>query len=134
MIVESNPNLERLARALDMADTAKKKLIIETQDLFCQIGELKNVIAEFGRNKMSLDTQLKDIKRLADDEGCNRAYLCTESRDLSSDCERMNMEEKAQRKNNPLEAFHKVSSEIQLWKDKFKSRASNSIGKTECML
>ena len=68
LIVESNTNLDKLAWALSVVNTAKKKLMLEAQDLNHQIGRIKNTITTFGRNKMSLDTQLEDIKRLTEGE------------------------------------------------------------------
>lgn len=45
---------------------------------------------------MYLVTQIKDIEELEDAEGHDQAYIFTEFRNLSSDCERIKMEEKNQ--------------------------------------
>merc|ERR1712001_266625 len=45
MIVESNTKLDELARALNDADSTKKKLQMEGQDLNRQIEEAENAIA-----------------------------------------------------------------------------------------
>ena len=75
LFVENNTKLDKLAQALSAVNTAKKKLMIEAQDLNHQIGRIKNAITTFGRNKMSLNTQLEDIKRLAEGKDCDQAGL-----------------------------------------------------------
>merc|ERR1712045_928793 len=59
LIVEANQKLDELARALNEADSSKKKLQVENQDLQRQIDETENVIAALGKNKISLTTQLE---------------------------------------------------------------------------
>ena len=56
LTVESNNNQDKLVQALSVVNTAKKKLMLEAQDLTHQIGIIKNAITMFGRDKMSLDT------------------------------------------------------------------------------
>merc|ERR1719334_700967 len=75
LIVENNTKLDELARALNDADSTKKKLIVESQDLSRQIEETENAISQLGKNKVSLSTQLEDTKRLADAEARDRASL-----------------------------------------------------------
>merc|ERR1712098_53127 len=77
LIVESNQKLDELARALNEADSTKKKLQVESQDLNRQIEETENALAALGKNKISLSTQLEDTKRLADGEARDRATLLT---------------------------------------------------------
>merc|ERR1719228_2163191 len=60
LIVESNTKLDELARALNEADSTKKKLQVEAQDLNRQIEETESAIATLGKNKISLTTQLED--------------------------------------------------------------------------
>merc|ERR1712115_506533 len=89
LIVESNTKLDELARALNEADSTKKKLLVESQDLGRQIEETENAIAALGKNKVSLTTQLEDTKRLADAESRDRSTLLTKYKNLSSDCENL---------------------------------------------
>merc|ERR1712149_141920 len=62
LIVESNVKIDDLARALNEADSSKKKLTVENQDLTRQIGEVETSIAALSKNKISLSTQLEDTK------------------------------------------------------------------------
>merc|ERR1712142_75208 len=48
LIVESNTKLDELARALNEADSTKKKLQVEAQDLTRQIEETENAIGALG--------------------------------------------------------------------------------------
>merc|ERR1712074_352482 len=68
LIVEANQKLDEMARALNEADSSKKKLQVENQDLQRQIEETENAIAALGKGKISLTTQLEDTKRLGDSE------------------------------------------------------------------
>merc|ERR1719507_551058 len=57
LIVEANQKLDEMARALNEADSSRKKLQVENQDLTRQIEETENAIAALGKNKISLTTQ-----------------------------------------------------------------------------
>ena len=64
-----------MARALNEADSSKKKLTVEGQDLARQIEDAEAYIAELGKTKISLTTQvhvklniLPDAKQLS--SGC----------------------------------------------------------------
>merc|ERR1712083_284016 len=58
-IVEANQKLDEMARALGEADSSNKKLQIENQDMVRQIEETENSIAQLGKTKISLTTQLE---------------------------------------------------------------------------
>merc|ERR1719468_591638 len=90
-IVESNQKLDELARALNEADSTKKKLNVENQDLNRQIEETENGIAALQKNKISLTTQLEDTKRLADGEARDRATLLTKYKNLHTEAENLKM-------------------------------------------
>merc|ERR1711881_53353 len=75
LIVEANQKLDEMARALNEADSSRKKLQVENQDLTRQIEETENAIAALGKAKISLNPQLDDTKRLADGEARDRASL-----------------------------------------------------------
>merc|ERR1711902_394031 len=53
LIVEANQKLDEMARALNEADSSKKKLSVEKQDLCRQIEETENAIASLGKSKIS---------------------------------------------------------------------------------
>ena len=85
LIVESNVKLDEMARALNEADSSRKKLQVENQDLTRQIEEVENAIAALGKSKISLTTQLEDTKRLGDSEARDRAALIAKFKNLSSE-------------------------------------------------
>merc|ERR1711979_121882 len=133
LIVESNTKLDELARALNEADSTKKKLQVEAQDLNRQIEETENAIGALGKNKISLSTQLEDTKKLADAEARDRASLLTKFKMLSTECENLKMrtDEEAEKKNDALKALSKAQAEIQLWKSKFETEALGRIDELE---
>jgi myosin heavy chain 6/7 len=133
LIVESHTKLDELARALNEADSTKKKLQVESQDLTRQIEETENAIASLGKNKISLSTQLEDTKRLADAEARDRASLLTKFKNMSTEVEnlRMRIEEEAEKKNDVLRALSKAQAEIQLWRSKFETEGLGRIDELE---
>merc|ERR1719480_358725 len=133
MIVESNQKLDEFARALNEADSTKKKLQVESQDLTRQIEETENAIAALQKNKISLTTQLEDTKRLGDGEARDRATLLTKYKSLTTEAEnlRMRIDEESEKKNDALKALSKAQSEIQLWKSKYEVEALGRIDELE---
>merc|ERR1712218_54733 len=87
LIVESNQKLDDMARALNEADSSRKKLQVENQDLLRQIDEVENAIAALGKNKISLTTQLEDTKRLGDSESRDRASFLAKFKNLNTELE-----------------------------------------------
>ena len=85
LIVEANQKLDELARALNEADSSKKKLSVEKQDLERQIEETENGIATLSKQKISLTTQLEDTKRLGDAEARDRASMLSKFKNLSTE-------------------------------------------------
>merc|ERR1719486_1886461 len=133
LIVESNQKQDELARALNDADSTKKKLLVESQDLSRQIEETENAIGALQKNKISLGTQLEDTKKLADGEARDRAALLTKFKALVSESEnlRMKIDEESEKKNDVLKALSKAQSEIQLWKSKYETEALGRIDELE---
>ena len=133
LIVESNQKQDELARALNDADSTKKKLLVESQDLSRQIEETENAIGALQKNKISLGTQLEDTKKLADGEARDRAALLTKFKALVTESEnlRMKIDEESEKKNDVLKAFSKAQSEIQLWKSKYETEALGRIDELE---
>ena len=133
LIVESNQKQDEVARALNDADSTKKKLLVESQDLSRQIEETENAIGALQKNKISLGTQLEDTKKLADGEARDRAALLTKFKALVTESEnlRMKIDEESEKKNDVLKAFSKAQSEIQLWKSKYETEALGRIDELE---
>merc|ERR1719462_500307 len=64
-IVDANTRLDEMARALNEAESSKKRLQVENQDLSRQIDELEAAIANMNKGKISVTTQLEDTKALS---------------------------------------------------------------------
>merc|ERR1712012_1533992 len=133
MIGEANGKLDEFARALNEADSTKKKLQVESQDLTRQIEECENAIATLQKNKISLTTQLEDTKRLGDGEARDRAALLTKYKNLMTEAEnlRMRIDEENEKKNDALKGLSKAQAEIQLWKSKYEVEALGRIDELE---
>ena len=85
LIVETNQKLDEMARALNEADSCKKKLQVENEDLTRQIDEGENALAALGKTKISLATQLEDTKRLGDSEARDRAAILSKFKNMNSE-------------------------------------------------
>ena len=133
LIAEGDAKLDELARALNEADSTKKRLTVESQDLNRQIEETENGIGQQSKNKVSLSTQLEDTKLLADAEARDRAALLAKFKSVGSECENIKLliEEEADKKNDNIRALSKAQSEIQLWKSKYEVEALGKIDELE---
>ena len=76
-IVDANTRLDEMA--LNEAESSKKRLQVEDQDLSRQIDELEAAIANMIKSKISVATQLENTKALADAENKD---LADEIKDL----------------------------------------------------
>merc|ERR1712061_703916 len=133
LIVEANVKIDDLARALNEADSSRKKLRVENQDLLRQIDEVEAAIAALGKGKISLTTQLEDTKRLGDSEARDRAALLARFKNLSTELENLKdrVDEESEKKSDALKALSKANAEIQLWKSKMETEAAGRIDELE---
>jgi chromosome segregation ATPase len=122
-----------MARALNEAESSKKRLQVENQDLCRQIDELENGIANANKNKISLTTQLEDTKALGDAEAKDRAALLTKYKNMTTDLEnlREKIENEHMRKSDALKALSKAQAEIQLWRSRFETEGLGRIEELE---
>merc|ERR1711884_899267 len=113
-IVDSNTRLDEMARALNEAESTKKRLQVENQDLNRQIEELENAIANMNKAK-------------------DRASLLTKYKMMSTDLENMRekLENEAMRKSDALKALSKSQAEIQLWKSRLETEGMGRIEELE---
>jgi len=132
-IVEANQKLDEMARALNEADSTKKKLTVEGQDLTRQIEDSETHIADLGKTKISLTTQLEDTRRLADAEARDRAVLLSKFKNLNSELEnlRERIEEESEQKAEVLKQLSKAQAEIQLWRSKYETEGMGRIDELE---
>merc|ERR1719216_298344 len=133
LIVEANQKLDDMARALNEADSSRKKLQVENQDLLRQIDETENAIAALSKNKISLSTQLEDTKRLGDSEARDRATLLAKFKALDTELQNLKerIDEESEKKSDALKALSKSTAEIQLWKSKFETEGMGQIEELE---
>merc|ERR1712183_932797 len=133
LIVEAHQKLDEMARALNEADSSKKKLTVENQDLCRQIEETENAIAALGKGKISLTTQLEDTKRLGDSEARDRASLLSKFKNMTTELE--NLKEKIdaenQKKSDALKGLSKATAEAQLWRSKYETEGLGHVEELE---
>ena len=129
LIIESSNKLDELARALNEADSSKKKLQVENLDLQRQIEDTESAIANLSKEKISLTTRLEDTKRLADAEARDRSSLLSKFKTLTGELENLRdrIEEESERKSDMLKALSKAQAEAQLWKSKYETEGLSRI-------
>merc|ERR1712033_122717 len=115
------------------AESSKKRLICENQDLNRQIEEGENAMAQLNKGKISLTTQLEDTKRLGDAEARDRSSLLTKYKNMSTDLEnlREKIENEHLRKSDALKALSKAQAEIQLWRSRFETEGMGRVDELE---
>merc|ERR1712213_302660 len=124
---------DEMARALNEAESTKKRLQVENQDLSRQIDELEAVIANMNKGKISVTTQLEDTKSLSDAESKDRSSLLTKYKMMATDLEnlREKLENENARKSDALKALSKSQAEIQLWKSRYETEGMGRIEELE---
>merc|ERR1712242_84046 len=133
LIVEAHQKLDEMARALNEADSSRKKLQVENQDLTRQIEETENAIAALGKNKISLTTQLEDTKRMGDAEARDRASLLSKFKNMNTELENVKerIEEENEKKSDALKALSKAQAECQLWRSKYETEGLGHVDELE---
>ena len=112
-INEIQGKLDESNRTLNDLDIAKKKLTIENNDFLRQLEEAESGVAQLSKIKVSLTTQLEDTKRLADEEGRERATLLGKFRNLEHDIDglREQLEEESEAKADLQRQLSKANAE-----------------------
>merc|ERR1712133_181785 len=115
------------------AESSKKRLQVENQDLSRQIDELEAAIANMNKGKISVSTQLEDTKSLANAESKDRASLLTKYKMMSTDLEnlREKLENENMRKSAALKALSQAQAEIQLWKSRYETEGMGRVEELE---
>ena len=85
------------------------------------------------KQKISLTTQLEDMKRLADAEGRDRSSLLTKFKSLTTELEstRERIDNEHQRKSDALKALSKAQAEIQLWRSRYETEGMGRVDELE---
>merc|ERR1712121_355737 len=132
-IVDANTSLDQMARALNEAESSKKRLQVENQDLSRQIDELEAAIANMNKGKISVTTQLEVTKSLANAESKDRSSLLTKYKMMATDLEnlREKLENENMRKSDALKALSKAQAEIQLWKSRYETEGMGRVEELE---
>merc|ERR1712117_292929 len=133
LIVEAHQKLDEMARALNEADSSRKKLQVENQDLTRQIEETEAAIAALGKNKISLTTQLEDTKRMGDAEARDKASLLSKFKSLTTELGGMKdrIDEENEKKSDALKALSKAQAEVQLWRSKYETEGLGRVDELE---
>jgi len=102
-------------------DSAKKKIIVENADILRNIEELDNNNNVLNKVKQTLNSQLAEQKKIADDESKERSFLLGKFRNLEHevDTTREQLEEETQSKADALRMLSKSVADSQMWRQKY---------------
>jgi len=106
---------------------------MEKSDLERQIEEGDNQAAQLNKTKVSLTTQVDDMKKLADAEARDRSSLLTKFQNLATELEsnRERLENEHERKSDGLKALSKAQAEIQLWRSRLETEGLGRVEELE---
>merc|ERR1719334_757298 len=102
-------------------DNAKKKIVVENADILRNLEELDNNNSVLGKIKQTLNAQLDEQKKIADDEAKERVFLLGKFRNLEHevDTTREQLEEETQSKADALRMLSKSVGDAQMWRMKY---------------
>jgi len=102
-------------------DSSKKKIIVENADILRNIEELDNNNNVLNKVKQTLNSQLAEQKKIADDESKERTFLLGKFRNLEHevDTTREQLEEETQSKADALRMLSKSVGDSQMWRQKY---------------
>jgi len=102
-------------------DSSKKKIIVENADILRNIEELDNNNNVLNKVKQTLNSQLAEQKKIADDESKERSFLLGKFRNLEHevDTTREQLEEETQSKADALRMLSKSVGDSQMWRQKY---------------
>merc|ERR1719495_2533748 len=102
-------------------DNAKKKIVVENADILRNLEELDNNNNVLGKIKQTLNAQLDEQKKIADDEAKERVFLLGKFRNLEHevDTTREQLEEETQSKADALRMLSKSVGDAQMWRMKY---------------
>lgn len=114
---------EEGTRTFQEIESSKKKLAIENSELSRQLEDIDTQIATLNKLKISLASQLEDVKRVADEEARERAVLLAKFRTIEHDQDglREQLDAEAESKADFIRQLAKANAEAQLWRAKYES-------------
>merc|ERR1719385_305894 len=132
-IADAHTKRDELARALNEADSQRKRLEVEKLDLERQIEEGELAMASLNKNKISLTTQLEDTKRMADSEARDRSALLTKYKHMTTELEgvKEKIDDEHMQKSDLMKSLSKAQSEIQLWRSRYETEGLGRVEELE---
>jgi len=134
-MTECQSRLDEANRTLNDFDAMKKKLGIENADLLRQLEEAENQNCLLAKLKLSLNTQLEDTKKIADEESRERGAILGKFRNLEHDIDglREQLDEESECKADLARQLNKASAEQQMWRSKYETEGIARVEELEAI-
>merc|ERR1712142_165516 len=106
-------------------DASRKKLAVENSDLARQFDESENQYNQLATQKLSIENQLEDFRKLYDAETKQKAMILGKLRNYENDffILRDQLEEAHGDKSDVLKMLSKANAEALMWRSKYESDA-----------
>jgi len=134
-MTECQSRLDEANRTLNDFDAMKKKLGVENADLLRQLEEAENQNCMLGKLKLSLNTQLEDTRKIADEESRERGAILGKFRNLEHDIDglREQLDEESECKADLQRQLNKASAEQQMWRSKYETEGIARVEELEAI-
>merc|ERR1719494_1723586 len=134
-MTECQSRLDEANRTLNDFDAMKKKLGVENADLLRQLEEAENQNCMLGKLKLSLNTQLEDTRKIADEESRERGAILGKFRNLEHDIDglREQLDEESECKADLQRQLNKASAEQQMWRSKYETEGIARVEELEAV-
>lgn len=133
LLQETQFRLDEAARQNSDLDHSKKKLLGENSDLNRQLEENESQLSKANKMRVSLQTQLEDMKKLADEEGRERSSLSGKYKNVQHDNETLKeqLEEEVEARSDVQRQLSKANGDAALWRAKYETEAVIKVDEIE---
>merc|ERR1712142_7869 len=116
---------DEINKTLTDFDASRKKLAVENSDLARQFDESENQYNQLATQKLSIENQLEDFRKLYDAETKQKAMILEKLRNYENDffILRDQLEEAHGDKSDVLRMLSKANAEALMWRSKYESDA-----------
>jgi len=120
---ELNKKVEEANLTLGDFENSKRKLAAENADLLRHLQELENAANMIAKYKLQLQSQLDEVKKVADNEAKERQSLLGKFKNLEHELDglREHLDEESGAKENLIRQVNKACQESDMWRQKYES-------------
>ena len=132
--------LGKLAKKIDEStgvlsdyDGQNKRMMAENSNLYCRLENMMNSLSMLQKVKISLASQMDDVKRVCEDEAKERQSLLGRYRTLEHEYDgiKEHFDDEQQQKEEAARQLQKMMADANLWRVKYENDAMGKIEELE---